>query len=244
MADSRPPVTGYPVPPSGASCNGYPPAAYDTAYPYAAPPPQYNSYQHHRHQRRCAFIRCFLVATVTFFVVAGAIIFILWLVLRLRIPQFGVQSFKVTNFSVVDSQHVSGTWQVGLLVANPNVKADVSYDTMDTMLYYRWSFIAVARIPPFEQRRGNQTAVSTFLSANAAYVTSSAVNALDSDRAKGTVPFQISVLSRVRFKSRWWWFRSVLLRVRCDDLAVGLSSSTNGTANLVGGERACQASFG
>lgn len=244
MADSRPPVTGYPVPPAGSYySNGYPATASNTAYPYAAPPPQHNNYQYYGAQRRNAFVRYFLVGMVAFFIIIGSIIFIVWLVLRPRIPEFRVQSVKVTNFSVVDSQHVSGTWQVRLLVANPNKKMEMTYGTMDTTLYYKWEFITATRIPPFHQDTRNQTTVDTSFSADATYVAASAVNTLNSERTKGTVPFRIRVLAWVRFSSGWWPSRSRLLKVWCERLAVGLSSSSNGTANLVGGERDCDVSI-
>ncbi|OWM69034.1 NDR1/HIN1-like protein 10 [Punica granatum] len=244
MAENpRPPVTGYPVPPAGAYSNGYPAApASNTAYPYAAPPPQHNNYQYYgpQYQRRNAFIRYFLVALISFFIITGSIIFIVWLVLRPRIPEFTVQSVKVTNFSVVDSQHVSGIWQVRLLVANPNKKMKISYATMDSTLFYKSEFITATRIPPFDQGTRNQTAVDTSFSVQDAYVAVSALNTLNSERAKGTVPFRIRVLAWVRFRSGWWRARSRLLKVWCEDLTVGLSSSNNRTADLVGGERDCK----
>lgn len=242
--NSRPPVTGYPVPPAGAYSNGYPAAATNTAYPYAAPAPQYNDPRYYapQYQRRSAFIRYFVVAMIAFFVITGCIFFIVWLVLRPRIPEFTVQSVKVTNFSVVDSQHVSGTWQVGLLVMNPNKKMKISYGTMETSLFYKSEFISITRIPPFDQGTRNQTALGTFFSADNAYVAASAVNDLNSDKAKGTVPFRIRAQAWVRFRSGWWRARSRVLRVLCEDLEVGISSSSNGTANLVGGERGCRVS--
>lgn len=240
--NSRPPVTGYPVQPAGAYSNGYPAAASNAGYPYAAPPPQYNSHQYYGQQcqRRSVFIRYFLVAMITFFIVAGCVIFIAWLVLRPRMPEFRVQSVKVTNFSVVDSQHVSGTWQVGLLATNPNKKMKISYGTMNTELLYKSEFITATRIPPFDQGTRNQTVLNTVFSADNAYVATAAVNDLNSDRTKGNVAFRIRGQALVRFRSGWWRARRRLLRVLCEDLAVGLSSSSNGTANLVAGKGNCK----
>ncbi|KAK4762330.1 hypothetical protein SAY87_013683 [Trapa incisa] len=249
MAENfRPPTTGYPVPPSGAYTNGYPSAASNTAYPYAAPAPQYSNYQYYgqpqqQYPRRSSFIRYFLVAMIAFFVITGCIFFIVWLVLRPRIPEFSVQSVKVSNFSVVDTMRVSGTWQVGLLAANPNKKMKISYDNINAGLYYKSEFITITRIPPFDQGTRNQTALDVFFSADNAYVITRAVNELNSDRAKGNVAFQIKGMAWVRFSSGWWRVRRRELRFWCVDLAVGLSSSSNGTANLVGAQRNCKVSI-
>ncbi|KAK4784909.1 hypothetical protein SAY86_001598 [Trapa natans] len=247
MAENpRPPATGYPVPPSGAYTNGYPPAVSNTAYTYAAP--QYSNYQYHgqlqqQYPRRSAFMRYFLVVVIAFFIITGCIFFIVWLVFRPRIPEFSVQSVKVSNFSVVDTMHVSGTWQVGLLLVNPNKKMKISYGTINAELYYNSEFITLTLIPPLDQDTRNQTALDALFSADNAYVQPRAVSDLNSDRAKGNVAFQIKGEARIRFSSGWWRVRRRELRFWCVDLAVGLSSSSNGTVNLTDGKRNCKVSI-
>ncbi|KAF8009497.1 hypothetical protein BT93_J0484 [Corymbia citriodora subsp. variegata] len=128
MADhSRPPAAGYPVPPSGAYSNGYPPGAHSdaAAYHYAAPPPQYANYQYYAPDRRTKFLRYFLVAMIAFFVVVGTILFIVWIILRPHYPVFRVESMTLTNFSVSSSSpRVSGDW---LTVVQASFAAADSY---------------------------------------------------------------------------------------------------------------------
>lgn len=237
--DSRPPVTGYPAPPSYS--NGH---AQGHAYPYAAPPPQYNNYQYYPPpQRRPTFLRYLIVAIIAFFIITGTILFIVWLVLRPQLPEFRVNSITVTNFSVPDSDHVSGTWQIRFLVNNPNKRMKISYATLNSALFYKSEVISETRISPFDQGTRNETTVETTLTAVDAYVAESAVNKLNSDRNRGSVNFGIRILSWVRFSSGWWRARTRRLDVWCSDLTMGLSTSSNGTAKFSGAPRKCVVSL-
>ncbi|XP_030522704.1 NDR1/HIN1-like protein 26 [Rhodamnia argentea] len=242
MADnSRPPVTGYPAPPPGAYSNGYPPGAHSNAsYPYAAPPPQYANYQYYAPDRRATFLRYFLVAMIAFFVIIGTVLFIVWLVLRPRLPEFRVQSLTVTNFSVSNSsQHVSGDWLVQFQVANPNKKMKISYADIASSIFYKSESLSATRLPPFDQGTRNQTVVQASFAAVDTYVDGWAVSEINAERARGAVSFQVRLLALARFKAGWWRARRRLIRVFCVNLAVGLPPN-NGTGKLTGGVRECR----
>lgn len=241
MADnSRPPVTGYPAPPPGAYSNGYPPGAHSGAsYPYAAPRPQYANYQYYAPDRRAAFLRYFLVAVIAFFVIIGTVLFIVWLVLRPRLPKFEVESVAVTNFSVSNaSQYVSGDWVVRFQVANPNKKMKISYTDIEAYLSYKTESLSETRLQPFDQGTRNQTVVQASFAAADSYVDNWAVSGINADRASGAVSFQVRLIALARFKAGWWRARRRVIKVVCGNLAVGLSSN-NGTGKLTGGARDC-----
>ncbi|KAI6669767.1 hypothetical protein NL676_004652 [Syzygium grande] len=243
MADnSRPPVTGYPAPPPGAYSNGYPPPGphSNAAYPYAAARPQYVNYQYYTPDRRAAFLRYFLVAMIAFFVIIGTVLFIVWLVLRPRLPEFRVESVALANFSVSNaSQHVSGDWLVRFQVANPNKKMKISYTDMESSIYYKSDYLSTTRLPPFDQGTRNQTVVQASFAAVDSYVDAWAVSGINTERASGAVNFQVRVIALARFKAGWWRARRRLIRVLCSNLAVGLPAN-NGTGKLTGGVRDCR----
>ncbi|KAF8015976.1 hypothetical protein BT93_H1505 [Corymbia citriodora subsp. variegata] len=242
MADNyRPPVTGYPAPPPGAYSNGYPPGAHSSAaYPYAAPRPQSANYLYYAPDRRAAFLRYFLVAMIAFFVIIGTVLFIVWLVVRPRLPEFGVESVNVTNFSVSNvSQHVSGDWLVRFQVANPNKKMKISYTDIDASIYYKTESLSTTRMPPFDQGTRNQTVVQASFAAADSYVDNWVVSGINAERPKGAVSFQVRLIALARFKAGWWRARRRVIRVFCGDLPVGLSSN-NGTGKLTGGVRDCR----
>ncbi|KAK3408273.1 hypothetical protein EUGRSUZ_J00544 [Eucalyptus grandis] len=243
MADySRPPVTSYPAPPpSGAYSDGYPPGAHsNAAYPYAVPHPQYTNYQYHAPVRRANFLRYFLLAMITFIIIIGAILFIVWLVLRPRLPVFVVESVTLNNFSIsTSSQQVSGHWLVRFQVRNPNQNMKLSYADIESYIYCNSEPLSRTRLPPFNQGARSQTVVQASFVAMDSFVDGWAVSGIIAERASGVVRFQVRLIALAQFKAGWWPERRASIQVLCGDLAVGLPS--NGEAGkLTGGARECR----
>lgn len=238
---SRPVVTGYPA------HNGYPPPQQGAAYPYPAPPPQavpyYNQQPYpYRASYSRTFIRTFITTMILVFFILGVSTFILWLVLRPRVPEFRVVTLSVSNLSTGSnsSSSLTGTWNVDISVNNPNKKLSVVYDSARSFLYYKSGFISETRIPPFKQAKQNQTTIDASFSAVNTYVDRSVVNDINGDRARGIVTFNMLLEARAQFRSGGWRLRSRWVRVLCEDLAVGLSSNNSGTGKLTGGTRECR----
>ncbi|KAF4371055.1 hypothetical protein CsatB_028376 [Cannabis sativa] len=246
MADTSRPVTGYPAStyphqpqPNAANPNGYP---YPPPYHHQQPPPNNPNYGYpYRYDpARTTFIRRIFALMVAFFIVSASIIFIIWLVLRPRLPKISVDSVSLTNFNVSSSSPaVSGNWAIGFSVNNPNKKMSIAYDEIDSVVFYRSTFLAETRISPFTQGTRSQTSVNATFSAFNSYVEKSVVSGIATDRGRGIVNFNIRVLARVGFRTGGWRLRRRLLRVLCEDVGVGLSS-TSGTGKLVGGGRECR----
>ena len=239
---SRPaPAVGYPP------ANGYPPPQPGAAYPYNAPyypnqpyAPPYNN-QPYRASSSRAFVRTFLIAMIVVFISMGVIIFILWLVLRPRLPEFRVDSLSLTNFSSSDTS-VSGNWDVRFSAYNPNKKLSIYYDTVDSSVFYRTEFIADTRIPPFKQSKRNQTFVDASFAARDAYVDRRALGDINADRTRGTLSFNVKLLARAEFKTGGWRARNKIVRVWCQSLVVSISSSNTSASGSgkLGAPKDCQ----
>ena len=240
MQDPSRPVTGYPAP------NGCPPPQPGVAYPYHANQPNpypYAYVQPNRASSSRAFVHSFILAMMVAFIVMGVTIFIVWLVLRPRIPEFQVESVSLTNFSASNSSSsITGNWNFRFSVTNPNKKMSISYDVVQCLLFYKPEFISETRIPPFYQNKRNHTFIDAVFSASSSYVDRSLLNDINRDRARGTVSFNVKLLARVGFKASSWRARNRYLRVWCEALPVAIStnSSTSGTGKLLGGPRGCQ----
>ena len=65
------------------------------------------------------------------------------------------------------------------------------------------------------------------------------LNALNAERARGSVSFTVKLIARVSFKSGVWKARSRLLGAVCDNIALGLPSNAS-KGSLVGGSRECR----
>ncbi|GMG98416.1 hypothetical protein Nepgr_000256 [Nepenthes gracilis] len=247
MNGSSRPATGYPVlqnsannPPIGAQSG-------TTAYPYVAPPPQSNFYNNINPNpyydpayatRRAAFYRRFIAGMISVFVIFGVVLFIMWLVLRPRVPRFSVISLSVSQFNVSSSSQISGNWNVLFTVSNPNDKLHAYYDTIETYVFYQSQLLAQNELAPFDQGTKSQTNLTAKLVAASAYVDGKALSGINEDRSHGSVTFNLRILALVRFKAGSWRARRRLLRVSCVNLSVGVSSnSSNGT--LTGGPRKC-----
>ncbi|KAF5949834.1 hypothetical protein HYC85_011827 [Camellia sinensis] len=106
MVDQSRPVTGYlvagyphPLPQSSNNTNGYPAA--DTSYPYAAPPPQAAYYYVQPYPDLPAtFLRRLFGILIASFIIVATIAFIVWLILRPRLPEFQVDSLSLSPISV------------------------------------------------------------------------------------------------------------------------------------------------
>ncbi|KAJ7948049.1 Late embryogenesis abundant protein [Quillaja saponaria] len=126
MQDSSRPVTGYPAHPypQPQHNGGYPPPG--TAYPYPAQPPhqQYynpnpNSYYNNRR-----LIRTILAFIIGLVIIISVTLFVIWLVLRPRYPEFRVDSLSLNNFSDNSSQSISGTWQAAIPPFKQNTREE------------------------------------------------------------------------------------------------------------------------
>ncbi|GMH11138.1 hypothetical protein Nepgr_012979 [Nepenthes gracilis] len=245
MTDPSRPATGYPAPQTGAihPPNGYPPPG-TTGYRYAAPLPQsnyqyYNTNPYYDISQRATFYRRLLAVIIALFIIFGVALFITWLVLRPRLPEFRVDSLSVSQFKLSSSpSQISGKWDVLFTVSNPNTKMHVYYDAIDAFLYYKSELLAQNQLVPFDQGTKSQTNVSTELVAASAYVDGKVVSAINSDRSHGSVNFNVKLLAIVRFKAGAWRARKRWLKVYCDNLTVGVSSN-DAKGTLTGGSRKC-----
>ncbi|KAM1227596.1 hypothetical protein ACFX2I_006836 [Malus domestica] len=233
MTDPSRPVTGYPATPYAQPSGGHPYSSYPTYTQRQGP--YSNAYA-----ARATFIRRFVGAMIALFVIVGCIMLVIWLVLRPKVPDFRLDSLSLTNFNVSSSsQSLSGTWSVGFSVYNPNKKLSIRYEEVVSSIFYRNGFISETRVQPFAQGRKDRNFVNATLSAVNSFVDAPVVRAIEVDRERGTVSFNVKVLARVQFRNGGWRLRRRLLRVLCRGVAVSVSSNS-GSGKLAGGSRGCQ----
>lgn len=244
MADANRPVTGYPAP----NQNGNVPPASNTGYPYAAPPPHYYNQQYYPQTnyqndpyaaRRANFLRRIFGIMIAAVIITGTIMFIVWLVLRPRLPEFRVDSLSVSAFNLSNNQ-LTGTFDLHFTVGNPNKKIALAYDNMESDMFYRNSLLSSTNLPPFTQATRNETSMRAEFAALSSYVEKGIADDINGERGKsGNVVFNVRMLMTVRFKAGIWRARRRLLKVFCGDLAVALSSNgKNGSLNS--GPRQCR----
>ncbi|XP_057782018.1 NDR1/HIN1-like protein 10 [Salvia miltiorrhiza] len=256
MDDRNRPVTGYPAPnpqTNGYSATAAPPPPPGTAYPYAAaaPPPsayyyQSNPYQQQNYQydaesvRRATCLRRIFAFVIGLVVIFGTVTFIVWLVLRPQLPEFRVDSFSISNFTLSNDSLISFTSEIKLTARNPNKKMKLGYDHIETAIYYQSYSLSETTVAPFYQGTKNETSLTARFAAAGSFLEKAAVDGITGERGKnGNVNFNLRMLSRVRFEAKAWRTRRRFLKVFCGDLVLGLPTSGR-SGVLTGGPRQCR----
>ncbi|GER51633.1 late embryogenesis abundant protein [Striga asiatica] len=253
--DPNRPVTGYPAPPN-AQTNGYPPhpATGPAAYPYAAGPPPSNPYYNYpsnpyypqgyqydpESAQRATCLRRIFAFVIGLVVILGTITFIVWLVLRPQLPEFRVDSFSISNFTLGNNSLVSFTSEIRLTARNPNKKMRLAYDHIVAEIFYKSESLSETTVPPFWQDTRNETSLTANFAAAGSFVERPVADEMNSDRSRsGNVNFNLRMLSRVKFEAKAWRTRRRFLKVFCGDLIVGIPS--NGRPGvLIGRPQQCR----
>ncbi|KAL3828612.1 hypothetical protein ACJIZ3_017414 [Penstemon smallii] len=250
MEDPNRPVTGYPAP-NGYSANP-PPSA--TAYPYVATaPPPHNAYYNNQNNpyyqpnypdadsvRRANCLRRIFAVVIGLVVIFGTITFIVWLVLRPELPEFRVDSFSLSNFTLGNNSLISFTSEIRLTARNPNKKMTLAYDQIDAVLFYRSYSLSETMLPPFSQDTKNETSLTANLAAAGSFVERRVVDGINGERnGNGNVNFNLRMISRVRFEAKAWRTRRRFVKVYCGDLVVTIPSNGR-SGTLTGGPRQCR----
>ncbi|MCD7462733.1 hypothetical protein HAX54_049268 [Datura stramonium] len=227
MNDPNRPVTGYPAagapPPNpngyGGSAQQQPPSG--IAYPYAAPPPSSAAYYHNNPYyqpqpyatQRTTFLRRVIAMAIAAMVIAGTFVFIVWLILRPRLPEFRVDSFSVSNLNLSNSL-ISANWDLGFTVRNPNKKMTLYYDDVAAAVFYDSVSLSDTTVPPFFQDKRAETTQKASFATASAYVDSRAFDGMNKERSRrGAIGFDVRMVARVRFKAGAWRARRRFVRV-------------------------------
>ncbi|GFQ06937.1 protein yls9 [Phtheirospermum japonicum] len=232
-ADARNgPVTGYPATnpqPNGGYSAQPPPSG--AAYPYPAAPRRQpllqSNYQYHPDSaRRATCLRRIFAFVIGLVIIFGTVTFIVWLVLRPQLPEFRVDSFSISNFTLGNNSLVSFTSEIRLTARNPNKKMSLVYDHIEAVLFYKSGSLSETTVPPFSQDTKNETSLTANFAAAGSFVDRPVVDGINGDRAKtGNVDFNLRMLSRVRFEAPAWRTRRRFLKVFCGDLIVSIPSN-------------------
>ncbi|KAK4366401.1 hypothetical protein RND71_014281 [Anisodus tanguticus] len=257
MNDPNRPVTGYPAAagPLPPNPNGYPqPPPSGTAYPYAVPPPSSAAYYHNNNPyyqqqpqpyaaiQRATFLRRVIAIAIAAMVIAGTFTFIVWLILRPKLPEFRVDSMSVSNLNLSNSL-ISANWDLRFTVRNPNKKMTLYYDDIAAAVFYDYVSLSDTTVPPFYQEKRVETSQKAGFASSGSYVERRVFDEMNSERdRRGSIGFNVRMVARVRFKAGAWRARRRFVRVYCKGLDVGVGSNKS-SGNLLGGSRQCRVGF-
>uniref|UniRef100_A0ACD5UL17 Uncharacterized protein n=1 Tax=Avena sativa TaxID=4498 RepID=A0ACD5UL17_AVESA len=175
------------------------------------------------YNRQSPAIRClnFICAFIlTLVLVAGIILFVLWLSLRPHRPKF-----TLTDFSIPSLNRQSGAANLPVKFTvnehNPNQKIGIHFDYVYGSLYHDDELIASGRFAdPFFQLPKGDTPVEGELIASGPTPTDQAWPRFAAEVGAGSVPLRLVLNSTVLFQVKLWDTREHHMKVDCE-LKVG-----------------------
>ncbi|KAG9153562.1 hypothetical protein Leryth_008504 [Lithospermum erythrorhizon] len=252
MANQNEPVTSYPAPNQNQpTFSRQPPPSSATIYPYVIPPGlsyayynQQSSQQHDSYNNnppRSIFLRPAFSIIIGTIMITMFIVFIIWLVLRPKLPVFHVISFSISAPFNLTNNSLSTSWDIGLIARNPNAKITLYYDDVQAGVFYRGGSLADTYLSPFVQGRKNESRIKASFAASQTFVYGDDVAGMKAEqgRGEGNVAFNVRLVADLRFKAGIWRARRRLLKVYCGDLVVFVGGNGSRSNGLVGGPKQC-----
>ncbi|XP_019450566.1 PREDICTED: uncharacterized protein LOC109352837 [Lupinus angustifolius] len=160
----------------------------------------------------------------------------------LKLPHFQIGSLSLTNFAY--TQSVTGTWQINLLIHNPNDKFPLNYDTFRTVLYYKNATLSESHVAPFMQNIKSDTTLNVTISAANVNVPQSYSLLMNKEiTERGSVEFNVEIVTSIKFGTvkRLFKEKRIMKRdifVECSRVQVRIMS--NATSGELASAMDCQ----
>ncbi|KAJ4977609.1 hypothetical protein NE237_008389 [Protea cynaroides] len=233
-ATGYPPAPGYP-PPSQGAYPGYPNAP--NGYPYSAPPPTYynngnypaGSYDSGSY----SLVRRLVIAMTAALVMMSVFFFLVLLILHPREPVFHVDTFTVSNFTIIDSR-LNADWDLSFKISNPNTKFDLNFEDIDVLVFYARNLLSTVSMHPLLLQRKNETSVHGKLLTRDDFVGKD----MEEDRKSGDLVVGVRIRMTVRFENGGATSRDQKLTAICENLKLNFDGNT-GNGKLAPGLSVC-----
>ncbi|KAL2250849.1 UNVERIFIED_CONTAM: hypothetical protein Sindi_2207200 [Sesamum indicum] len=159
---------------------------------------------------------------------------VMWFLFETNIPEFGVTSLKVSNFSVTNT-NLTGEWNADISVHNTNRELAVHFDTITSSIFYKETLLGVSSLQSFQVKKTEKADIKFSLSAlNDAKMQALMLPQLAEDHSKGTVLFSLILSMKANFTTPTMVYRQASLRVLCENMPI---SFWNDQGNLIEGWR-------
>ncbi|XP_073138280.1 uncharacterized protein [Henckelia pumila] len=185
-----------------------------------------------------------LVAAILFSFAFIALFFFVLDYFEEKRPDFRLDSFSLSNFTITNGSHVSMIAQVKLTARNPNYAYSLDYDHIVTSICYKHQQLSHAFVPPFSLKKKHKTSL-------VAEFAGDGMIAVDKWVADG-IHAEIGANGRVGFD--FWFISSIAwandtstadtLKVWCRDLAVDIPTNGSAAGRLTGKPKTCQVGEG
>ncbi|KAL3845053.1 hypothetical protein ACJIZ3_002456 [Penstemon smallii] len=159
-------------------------------------------------------------------IILGILAAIVYFVIQPKIPNYSIDSMRITQFNLGTDNSLSATFNVNITARNPNTKIGIYYeDGSHLSVWYVGTRLCEGSLPEFYQ--GHRT--TTMLSLMLAGQTQDAVGLLQSllvDQQSGSIPLNLQARVPVRLKVGGLKLMKWKFLVRCN-MAVDSLSEDN-----------------
>lgn len=129
---------------------------------------------------------------------------------------------------------MTATWNAQFQVSNPNKKLSITYADVVSSVFHKDYFLTETRIEPFSQGTGDVRTLDASFSLADSFVEGKVVDAMNGERSRGEVKFNVGMVADVVFRYSGWRGRRRVLRVWCGDVTLAGSSG-----RMTGGPKRC-----
>ncbi|CAA2993077.1 Hypothetical predicted protein [Olea europaea subsp. europaea] len=179
------------------------------------------------------FARVLLCLTVALIFGACLLGLLLWFLFSSDVPHFEIQTFSIPNFNFTKSA-LNANWEAGLNLKNPNTKLVISFDQTESSLVYKNFILDTYLFDSFQVERTEEIHMDTDFFVPASddtyYNTTEApwVKDMIEERRKGSMVFEVRIITTATFIAGEFWRRQITLEVACVDLKVDFPAPTGG----------------
>ena len=205
----------------------------DTLPLYTAPdsaplPPPTNP----RRKRRswCKCLCWTLLSIIILIVVIAAIVGILYLVFRPKIPHYSVNNLTVNTLSIDNNLTANASFNINVTSRNPNKKIGIYYlDGSHITAWYNTTQLCNGTFPVFYQGHKNTTVVQLLLSGQP-QLTNELVSGIQSQLSSGSIPIIVKGNVPIKVKFGALKLFKITGKVNCK-LMLDISSSDGSSSN-------------
>ncbi|CAH8277213.1 unnamed protein product [Arabidopsis lyrata] len=168
---------------------------------------------------RSCWCRCVCYTLLVLFlliVIVGAIVGILYLVFRPKLPDYNIDRLQLTRFQLNQDLSLSTGFNVTITAKNPNEKIGIYYeDGSRISVLYMQTRLSNGSLPKFYQGHENTTIISVEMTGFNQNATSVMTTLQEQQRLTGSIPLRIRVTQPVRIKLGKLKLMEVRFLVRC-----------------------------
>jgi Late embryogenesis abundant protein len=203
-----------------------------TAPVSSSPPPDINR-QRKKRSRCCRCLCWTLLAIIILIVVIAAIVGILYLIFRPKIPHYSVDNLTVTSFSLDNNLTAQASFDINVTMRNPNKRIGIYYlEGSKITAWYNTTQLCNGTFPVFYQGHRNTTVVHVLLSGKPT-LTNELISGVQSQLATGSIPILVKGRVPVKIKFGALKLFKITGKINCNlILDTSTSSSSNSDIQL------------